>query len=360
MTSSAQTHRRRLSGKVKLIGAASAAVIAAGGTLVLVGPAQATRAGHGTAAGADAAAPAARTKAAAFAPYLDTSLTPAYDMVDTAKKTPVRNFTLAFLTAGSGGCDPKWGGSGDLRGDAVARQIPELRKAGGDVRVSFGGASGSELGVVCRSVDALAGAYGKAVDAFKLTKVDFDIEGGALPDTASNTRRAKAIAALQKKHPELDVTFTLPVMPEGLTQDGVNLVADAKKNGVKISAVNIMAMDYGASYKGDMGAYAIQAATATQRQLKKALGLGDAAAWKAVAVTPMIGVNDVQSEIFKVADAHELVRFARTKHLGGLSMWSSTRDKPCPGGPRNSAQPTCSSIAQKPLDFTKAFGAYQG
>ena len=42
-------------------------------------------------------------------------------------------------------------------------------------------------------------------------------------------------------------------MPEGLTQDGVNLVADAKKNGVKISAVNIMAMDYGRSFSGDMG-----------------------------------------------------------------------------------------------------------
>ena len=177
--------------------------------------------------------------------------------------------------------------------DAVAAQIGALRAKGGDVRVSFGGASGSELATTCSSADDLAAAYGKAVDQYKLTKVDFDIEGGALPDTAANTRRAQAIAKLQQQHPGLDVSFTLPVMPEGLTQDGVNLLADAKANGVNIAAVNIMAMDYGASYSGDMGTVRDQAATATQAQVKSVLGLSDAAAWKAVAVTPMIGVNDV-------------------------------------------------------------------
>ncbi len=271
----------------------------------------------------------------------------------------MKNFNLAFITSG-GGCDPKWGGSGELDGDPVAKQIPDLRAAGGDVRVSFGGANGSELGLACGSADELAAAYGKVIDRFELTKVDFDIEGGALPDTAANTRRAQAIAQLQKKHPDLDVSFTLPVMPEGLTPDGVKLVADAKKNGVEISAVNIMAMDYGPSYDGDMGTYATKAATATQAQIKEALGLSDADAWKTVAVTPMIGVNDVQNEVFKVDDATELVKFAQDKHLGWLSMWSSTRDKACEGGASNSAQPTCSSIEQGPLDFTKAFGAYTG
>lgn len=297
--------------------------------------------------------------AAGFAPFVDTSLAPAYDLADTAKKTGVKNFNLAFITSG-GGCNPKWGGSGELGNDPVAQQIPALRKAGGDVRVSFGGANGSELGVACGSANELAAAYGKVIDRFKLTKVDFDIEGGALPNTAANTRRAQAIAQLQKKHPGLDVSFTLPAMPEGLTQDGVNLVADAKKNGVKTSAVNIMAMDYGASYSGDMGTYATQAATATQGQIKKALGLSDAAAWKTVAVTPMIGVNDVQNEVFKLEDATQLVKFAKDKHLGWLSMWSSTRDKACEGGTSPSAQPTCSSIEQGPLAFTKAFGVYTG
>ncbi|MFG2285201.1 chitinase [Streptomyces sp. NPDC048595] len=348
MTPSA--HRRRKSRTTKLIVTGAAVAVAAGGAFAIAGSAMAGKAPR---------TPGAAKAAAGFAPYVDTSLSPAYDLTGTAQKAGVKNFHLAFVTSG-GGCTPKWGGTGELGDNPVARQIPKLRKAGGDVRVSFGGANGSELGLACGSADELAAAYGKVIDRFKLTKVDFDIEGGALPDTAANTRRAQAIAQLQKKHPGLDVSFTLPVMPEGLTQDGVNLVADAKKNGVKVSAVNIMAMDYGPSYDGDMGTYAVKAATATQGQLKKALGLRDAAAWKAVAVTPMIGVNDVQKEVFKVEDAAQLVKFAKDKHLGWLSMWSSTRDQACQGGPSPSAQPTCSSIEQGPLDFTKAFGAYAG
>lgn len=298
------------------------------------------------------------TASAGFAPYVDTSLYPAFDLLGAADATGVKNYNLAFLTDG-GGCTPKWGGVTDLTSDAVAAQIGALRAKGGDVRVSFGGASGSELATTCSSADALAAAYGKAVDSYRLTKVDFDVEGGALPDTAANTRRAQAIAKLQAQHPGLDVSFTLPVMPEGLTQDGVNLLANAKSNGVRINTVNIMAMDYGASYSGDMGTYAEQAATATQAQVKSVLGLSDSAAWKAVAVTPMIGVNDVSSEVFKADDAAQLVDFARSKGLGWLSMWSATRDKQCAGGTKPTADAMCSSVTQEPFAFSKAFGAYK-
>ncbi|MFF0018788.1 cellulose binding domain-containing protein [Streptomyces sp. NPDC005374] len=294
---------------------------------------------------------------AGFAPYVDTSLYPAFDLLATAAATGVKDYTLAFVTDG-GGCTPKWGGVSDLGSDAVAGQIGALRAKGGDVRVSFGGASGSELATTCSSVDALAAAYGKVVDAYGLTKVDFDVEGGALPDTAANARRAQAIVRIQRDHPGLDVSFTLPVMPEGLTQDGVNLLSNAKSDGVRIDTVNIMAMDYGASYSGDMGGYAEQAATATQGQVKSVLGLSDSAAWKAVAVTPMIGVNDVASEVFKVDDAAQLVSFAKAKGLGWLSMWSATRDRQCPGGAKPSADATCSSIVQGESAFAKAFVAY--
>lgn len=293
---------------------------------------------------------------ARFAPYVDTSLYPAYDLVDTAAKTGVKEFHLAFITSG-GSCAPLWGGVTELGDDKVAAQIGALRAKGGDVRVSFGGAAGHELALNCGTAKELAAAYGKVVDRYRLTKVDFDIEGAALPDTAANTRRAQAITLLQTSHPGLDVAFTLPVMPEGLTQPGVALLADAKKAGVRIHGVNIMAMDYGPAYSGDMGQYAIQAATATQAQIKGVLGLSDAAAWKTVAVTPMIGVNDVTTEIFTVADAAQLVDFASAKGIGRLAMWSATRDRQCPAGVVNYADATCSSILQQPLAFTKAFGA---
>ncbi|MFI9726478.1 cellulose binding domain-containing protein [Streptomyces sp. NPDC052092] len=294
---------------------------------------------------------------AGFAPYVDTSLFPAYDLLASAEATGVKEYTLAFVTDG-GGCTPRWGGTGGLGDNAVAGQIGALRAAGGDVRVSFGGAAGSELGTTCASVDALTAAYTEVVDTYGLTKVDFDVEGGALPNATANTRRARAIAALQKSHPDLDVSFTLPVMPEGLTQDGVNLLTDAERNGVRIDAVNIMAMDYGPAYSDDMGTYAEQAATATQAQIKGVLGLGEAEAWKTVAVTPMIGVNDVVTEIFTVQDATQLVDFARSKGLGRLSMWSGTRDQQCPGGQKPAADATCSSVLQEKFAFSKAFAAY--
>ncbi|MFG3231897.1 cellulose binding domain-containing protein [Streptomyces antibioticus] len=298
------------------------------------------------------------TASAGFAPFVDTSLYPAFDLLAHTAATGVKEYNLAFVTDG-GGCTPKWGGVTDLASDGVASQIGALRAKGGDVRVSFGGAAGSELATTCTSVDALAAAYTKVVDAYGLTKVDFDVEGGALPNAAANTRRAQAIARLQRSHPGLDVSYTLPVMPEGLTQDGVSLLADAKANGVGIATVNIMAMDYGPAYSGDMGTYAEQAATATQAQVKSVLGLSESAAWKTVAVTPMIGVNDVVTEIFKVEDATQLVAFAKAKGLGWLSMWSVTRDKQCPGGTKNQADATCSSILQSDSAFAKAFAAYK-
>ncbi|WP_436389065.1 hypothetical protein [Amycolatopsis sp. MEPSY49] len=101
---------------------------------------------------------------------------------------------------------------------------------------------------------------------------------------------------LQNNNPGLKISLTLPVLPTGLTADGLNVVKSAKDAGVNLDLVNVMAMDY---YQGagDQGAKAISAAKATQAQLKSLYGLSDAAAWKKVGVTPMIGVNDSQNEI---------------------------------------------------------------
>lgn len=291
-----------------------------------------------------------------FAPYVDVGLYPPYDLVDAAKRTGVKTFNLAFVVSG-GGCVPKWGGSQELGDNEVAKKINDLRAAGGDVRVSFGGANGVELAQACSSAADLAAAYKKVVDTFDLTKVDFDVEGAAIADKAANDRRAEAIATLQKQVSGLDVSLTLPVLPSGLTQDGVNVVSSAKAKGVEVSAVNIMAMDYGDGQApnpdGEMGDYAIQAATSTEKQVEQALGAGDA--WSKIAVTPMIGVNDTGTEVFRPADATKVAAFAKEKNLAWTSMWSATRDKPCPGGPQNTASPTCSSIDQQADVFTKAF-----
>lgn len=294
-------------------------------------------------------------KPAGFSPYVDTSLRPSMDLLKGAEETGAKEYTLAFVSPG-GGCVPRWGGRQSLDANPVARQADRLRARGGDVRVSFGGQSGNELARACGSVDALVKAYRTVIDAYRLTKVDFDLEGPALTDTRANDLRARAVARLQQQRRNLDVSFTLPVLPSGLNRHSVAVLANAKKHGLRLSTVNIMAMDYGTFYDGDMGAYAVAAATATHKQVKAALGIRDeAAAWRTVAVTPMIGVNDVKGEVFTAANAVHLKKFAHAKGLGRLSMWSVARDRPCQGGGRAKALATCSGVRKDANAFARIF-----
>ncbi len=257
-----------------------------------------------------------------------------------------------MVSGGSGGCTPEWGGVTPIGSDPVAAQIGALRAMGGDVRISFGGEDGSELAETCTSVSQLQAAYQQVISAYDVNKLDFDIEGAAIDNTAANNRRDQALAALQQQDKGLQISFTLPVLPSGLTSDGVAVLTGAAQAGVQISAVNVMAMDYGdgaaPNPAGNMGTFAIDAATATDAQVASVLGISDAAAWPKIAVTPMIGVNDTSDEIFTLANAQQLAAFAATKHLAWLSMWSAARDQQCPGGAQPSAEPTCSSIVAVP------------
>jgi hypothetical protein len=301
--------------------------------------------------------------AAGFAPYVDTSLYPPFSLVSTAQATGVKQFNLAFVVAGaSGGCTPEWGGVTAIGADPVAGQISALRAIGGDVRISFGGEAGSELAVTCTSAAQLQAAYQQVISAYDVNKIDFDIEGAAVANTAANARRDQALAALQAQDPGLQVSFTLPVLPSGLTADGDAVLTGAVRAGVKVSAVNVMAMDYGDGAApnpgGQLGTFAIDAGTATDAQVASALGISDDAAWAKVAVTPMIGVNDTSDEVFTMANAQQLAAFAASKHLAWLSMWSAARDTECPGGAQSFAQPTCSSVVQTPHQFMDTLGAY--
>ena len=300
--------------------------------------------------------------AAGFAPYVDTSLYPPFNLVTTAQQTGVKQFNLAFVVSGGGGCTPEWGGVTAIGSDPVASQIGALRAMGGDVRISFGGEAGQELAETCTSAAQLEAAYQDVISTYNVNKVDFDIEGAAVDNTAANQLRDQALAALEAKDPGLQVSFTLPVLPSGLTTDGLAVVTGAVKAGVQLSAVNVMAMDYGdgaaPNPSGQMGTYAIDAATATDAQVAGAMGISDDAAWSKIAITPMIGVNDTSDEVFTVANAQQLVSFAQSKHLAWLSMWSAGRDNECSGGAQSYASPTCSSIVQSPFAFSAALNGY--
>ncbi|WP_435879705.1 chitinase [Streptomyces prunicolor] len=287
----------------------------------------------------------------AYAPYV--SVTTAADM-DSAGSPSTYN--LSFAIAKGSTCTPEWNGTTAIDNSAVKSRISALKTSGATVRVSFGGASGKELAETCTSATALAKAYGEALDAAGSTQADFDIEGDALTDSTSVALRSKAIALLQKERTDLKVSFTLPVMPSGLDSDSLALLESANDNSVAVSTVNIMTMNYGESYTADMGDYAITSATATHTQLKKVFGLSDAGAWQGMALTSMLGVNDVSGETFSLSDAAQVRTFAESKEIAWVSMWSTFRDQQCESGSSDDDAATdCSGVTQSSGAFGEAF-----
>jgi hypothetical protein len=299
------------------------------------------------------------------APFVDLGAYPTPNLTQIATTTGLRQFSLGFVTAGSTGCAASWFNSFDPTTGWDKSDFDSLRAMGGDVRVSFGGENGTELALACTSVSALTAQYQKVVDAYSLDRIDFDIEGAAAIDHASIDRRSAAVAAVQAaqraKGRDLKVTLTLPVLPSGLTSDGVYALTSAKAHNLTVDTVNVMAMDYGdvsaPKPSGKMGAYAIQAAQATRAQIAGVWpNLTTAQTWAMVGVTPMLGVNDSTTEVFKIADAQQLITFAQQNHLGELGFWDVTRD----GNACNGSLDDCTNITQTPYQFSKLFATYTG
>ncbi|MFE2039402.1 chitinase [Streptomyces sp. NPDC059477] len=296
---------------------------------------------------ASAAKPSAAADGTAYAPYV-IATTPS--LVDGAGSP--QSYNLAFVLSDGEGCTPMWDGVVAIDDAAIPTRVSMLTGSGADVRVSFGGADGDELASVCGSARELARAYGEALDAVDATKADFDIEGDDLGDTGSVGLRNEAIALLQEERAGLEVSYTLPVMPSGLDEGGLNLLASAGDHGVEVGTVNLMTMNYAESLGGDMGDYAVEAAGAAHAQLMEALGWSEAEAWRGMALTSMIGVNDVEGETFTVEDAGQVRAFAEEKGIGWVSMWAAYRDRACAEGQTTE----CSGVEQEEGAFGEAFG----
>ncbi len=303
-----------------------------------------------------------------FAPYVDATAWPPLDLASYSQNQGQKQIVLAFITADAATQAPAWDAEHSAASGRRLDEINQVRALGGDVMISFGGAAGTELANAVTDVNALTQAYQAVIDVYGLTMVDFDIEGAWIGDHASVDRRSAAIKNLQDAAAadgrRLEVWFTLPAMTSGLTEDGVFLLHSALNHGVKISGVNIMAMDYGdadaPNPDGHMGDYAIQSANGAFGQLDALYdGVGapksDADLWRMLGVTPMIGQNDVASERFRQSDARQLVDFAQAHGLGMIGMWSAGRDHAGPLGQLSGAH---SGISQANWEFTQIFGAF--
>jgi chitinase len=300
------------------------------------------------------------TPAFAFSPYADMTLNThwdssyqdlePFDLTQLTEENGPPSYHLAFITD-AGKCMAAWGAQSTYAVSAKwgAHLTDRMHAKNINYIVSFGGASGNDLSKACNEAE-LTAAYEDVIKIYQPQGLDFDIENG----TADVNKIMKVLQQIQLAHPNLKLSFTLPVMPEGLTASGQGVLNQAKTAGL-IYNVNIMAMDYGPSYVNDMGAYAVQAATSLYFFLNNIYPeKTPAALWQMIEVTPMIGVNDVNVEQFTLSDVDTLRNFAQQHGLGDLSFWSVSRDQPCAD---KSASSVCSgnNLQSKPYEFSQRF-----
>jgi chitinase len=250
------------------------------------------------------------------APYLQISDADAGQMAADMNATGTKFFTLAFLTPRSG-CTAVWEANGTGVGSFTS-QISALQAAGGNVIPSFGGAAGGELAQTCTNTASLTAAYANVVNTYGTNRLDFDIEGGVLNDTASTARRNSALAALQAQNPAVQVDYTLAVDPGGLPTQEMDLLRDAKNKGVRVSVVNLMVMDY---YDGQPVINdALSSARNAAPQLAGLYGISTSAAYAMMGLTPIAGRNDDGAQ-FSQTDAQTLETFAASNGVQELSFW---------------------------------------
>jgi len=288
-----------------------------------------------------------------FAPYMYAGSGDNFQLTHCADTTGQRFFTLAFIIAGPSNY-PAWYGKIPMAANFYTNQIAAIRGRGGDVIISFGGEGGKELALVETNIVLLQAKYQSVIDAYKFTWLDFDIEGKALSNTSANQRRNTGLAGLQAANPNLIISYTLPVNPDGIPDDAKNLLADAAKQGVKVHSANLMVMFFGKEFVGkgkSEGRLGIDSAIKAYEQIQQldpAIQIG---------LCPCLGKNGSKGEFFTEADARTLKAWAEAQSwVCSLSFWSINRD--AGNNPGKQSSNTNSEIVQKPWAFTDIFKTF--
>jgi fibronectin type 3 domain-containing protein len=325
--------------------------------------------------------------------------------------------TLGFVDANASN-QPAWDGQPDTVismdsnqasdvDKAIVAQVDSLRSnQGDDAMVSFGGARvdpaspmelaqaiSTSMGTGPDALKQLVADYQAVIDEYQLKRIDFDLEGLTGQDAASIGLRSQAIHQLQLDNHGLQVYYTLeggiPLNPYGMSTDASNIVQSALDNGVVLSGVNLMTMDFsngwnyydrsaandqlygnnGMPYAGDqapdgvgtVAGVAIDNAKAEHDQLQQMyaahnIAETDAQIWQLVGITPEIGRNytgDGSNVIFSTDDAQTVETFAKNNGVGLIAIWSINRDQP--GNPTDPHSEDNSSFPETPYQFSQIF-----
>jgi hypothetical protein len=271
-----------------------------------------------------------------------------------AATTPrnIKALTLAFATGECG--NERWS---DLDAGKVAASIVKsLLRDGIEYVISTGGAKGIFTCSSERGMEEFIAHY----NARGLLGFDFDIEAGQSESMISNLVEQVRIA--MRKHPHLRFSFTLAALSStqggqaSLNQHGDLVMKAIARSGLTNYFINLMVMNYGEARSEncvvedqhcDMAASAIKVVQNFSHEYGLPL--------QRIEVTPMIGMNDVTSNVFTLNDARTLALFVSNSGLGGLHFWSLNRDQPC-AQTLLAVSPICSSIeGPGKLEFANTF-----
>ncbi|MFH8774053.1 glycosyl hydrolase family 28 protein [Streptomyces sp. NPDC017958] len=269
--------------------------------------------------------------------------------------TGVKWFTLAFILS-DGSCNPKWDGSRPLTGGTDQSTINAIRNAGGDVMVSVGGWSGAKLGEKCSSASALAGAYQKVVNAYRLKALDIDIENTEWSNATVRQRVVDALKTVKAANPGLKTVITFGTTTGGPDSTGVDMIKRAADSGLANDVWCIMPFDFGGGTTG-MGTLTTRAMEGLKGRVKAAYGYSDATAYAHIGLSSMNGKTDDSGERVRLADFKTMLAYAQQHHIGRLTYWSVNRDRPCGSGTDGDS---CSGVTQQPYDYLKVFAQYTG
>jgi hypothetical protein len=300
-----------------------------------------------------------------FAPYFETYDTSAGPAA-LSRQSGARFLSLAFLqTAQAGSCAAYWDGdtSEPISQASFGADIAAIQASGGNVIPSFGGytadTTGTELADSCSSVSSIAQVYESLITTYNVPRIDLDIEGTSLSDTAGINRRNEAVAeteAWAAAHGRsIQFSYTLPTFPTGLPAAELAVLQNAVADGAKIAAVNLLTFDYYIGTEQNMLTDTESAASALVGQLQTLYpGEPSGQLWHMVGVTEMPGIDDFgPDETFTKAQAVALLLWADRMRIGTLSFWALQRDNGgCPG---TKGASTCSGITQPTWFFSHTF-----
>jgi hypothetical protein len=300
-----------------------------------------------------------------FAPYFETYDTSAGPAA-LAQQSGARFLSLAFVeTAQSGSCTAYWNGdtSEPISQASFGADIAAIQASGGNVIPSFGGytadTTGTELADSCSSVSSIAQVYESLITTYNVPRIDLDIEGTSLSDTAGINRRNKAVAeteAWAAAHGRsIQFSYTLPTFPTGLPAAELAVLQNAVADGAKITTVNLLTFDYYIGTEQNMLTDTESAASALVGQLQTLYpGESSRQLWQMVGITEMPGIDDFgPDETFTKAQALAILLWADRMGIGTLSFWALQRDNGgCPG---TKGAGTCSGITQPTWFFSHVF-----